>query len=203
MGKVNREEAQSLLILRVRKDDKTIKDYAFDLKRLASLAYRSFTQPNTNIITKDYFVKGLHVEMQLKLKSLEKFSTAGIDDLIEEAVRLELTGVKPSSKGTYSHHCVNSVNVTGEANREMLEPIIARLEKLENRLSTGEDKSVNHVRSSSYENKLRHPKDNTGNRKCRNCGNAQHFVRQCPSRFCQAGGEKGNDAWDKKCKKYC
>ena len=86
-GNVNREEAQSLLNLRIRKDGEPIKDYAFEIKRLAGLAYPTFSTQNVDIITKDYFVKGLHPEMQLKIKSLEKFSTAGTDDLVEDAVR--------------------------------------------------------------------------------------------------------------------
>ena len=39
-------------------------------------------------------------------------------------------------------------------------------------------------------------------RKCRNCGSTEHFVRQCPYRYCQSSGEMEHDTWDKKCPKY-
>ena len=128
--------------------------------------------------------------MQLKLKSLEKFLTAGYDDLIEEAVRLELAGIKPTSKENFSCH---SVNETGEATVEnnMLNPIIARLDKLEFMLSTGEGKSVYQVRK-SYKKQGTHSKHMSISR-CRKCGSTEHFVRQCLSRYCQSCGEKGHD----------
>ena len=107
VGKINREEAQSLLNLRIRKDSETIKDYAFEIKRLAGLAYPTFSTANVDIITKDFFIKGLHAEMQLQIKSLEKILTATTDALIEEAVRLELAGVRPMSKGSYPNYGIH------------------------------------------------------------------------------------------------
>ena len=38
VGQINRGDAQSLLNLRIRKDDETISDYAFDVKRRTGLA---------------------------------------------------------------------------------------------------------------------------------------------------------------------
>ena len=123
--------------------------------------------------------------MQVKLKSLEKFLTAGCDDLIEEAVRLELAGIKPTSKGNFSSYRANSVYETGHATIEnnMLNPIIARLDKSESMLSTGEEKSFYQVRK-SYEKQGTQSKHMLISRKCRNCGSTEHFVRQCPSRYC-------------------
>ena len=53
-------------------------------------------------LSKDYIS-----DMQLKLKSLEKFLTEGCDDLIEEAVRLELAGITPTSKGNFPIYRAN------------------------------------------------------------------------------------------------
>ena len=39
-------------------------------------------------------------------------------------------------------------------------------------------------------------------RRCRACQSADHYVRECPVRFCQACGNKGHDSWDKSCPKY-
>ena len=37
------------------------------------------------------------------------------------------------------------------------------------------------------------------NRKCRACKSPDHMVRECPTRFCQACGERGHNSWEKRC----
>ena len=148
-------------------------------------------------------MKGLNAEMQLQLKSLEKFSGTNVDDVIKEAVRLELAGVKSRSSGACN------VNVVEEASGSnvtegLLEPILARLDRLETMSSSRDDNTVNHIRSDSrndsrgkqkvpFKGKLK---------KCRRCDSTQHVIRWCPSRLCQACGVEGHDSWDRKCAKY-
>ena len=38
--------------------------------------------------------------------------------------------------------------------------------------------------------------------KCRSCQSTEHLVRDCPTRFCQACGHRGHDAWDNSCPNY-
>ena len=35
--------------------------------------------------------------------------------------------------------------------------------------------------------------------RCRGCNSTEHFIRSCPTRFCQACGAKGHDSWSPKC----
>lgn len=206
-GNINREEAQTLLSTRLKKADESIKDYAFELKRLAALAYPKFNAENCNQITKDFFVKGLDTDMQLMIKSLEKFADSTLDMVVEETVRLELAGIKPTSKSKDTH--VYSVDVNdGECSTSA---VMARLDKIEARIEArlplpDEEKTVNYVRrGASYPRRTGRTsaKDKSTTRKCRNCGNTDHLVRECPSRFCQSCGKAGHDAWDKRCPKYC
>ena len=38
--------------------------------------------------------------------------------------------------------------------------------------------------------------------KCRSCQSTEHMFRSCPTRFCQACGKRGHDAWDKSCPNF-
>ena len=60
------------------------------------------------LIVKDACVRGLHPDMQLQLKSLEKFAGADIKSLVEETTRLEIAGIKSSS----SIQTKSRINVT-------------------------------------------------------------------------------------------
>ncbi len=39
-------------------------------------------------------------------------------------------------------------------------------------------------------------------RKCRSCQSTEHLFRDCPTRFCQACGKRGHDAWQQSCPNY-
>ena len=202
VGKINREEAQSLLTLRVRKEGEAIRDYAFDVQRLAALAYPTFNAGNLDIIGKDHFIKGLHAELQVKIKSLADFSSSNLAAIVKEAVRLELAGEYPGR----SSGSVKSVNEACHSSDDVFNPILTRLEKLESMISRDcTDGSVNRIqqRGNGVRGRGRGTSKPRGGQKCRNCDSTQHFVRQCPSRFCPACGNKGHDAWDKVCPKYC
>ena len=87
-GKRNREEALSELASRPRKIGESAQNYAYKLLELIKLAYPSFDNNSLEAIAKDYFVQGLHRDMQIALKSLEKFSHANIKAIADETTRL-------------------------------------------------------------------------------------------------------------------
>ena len=57
------------------------------------------------LIIKDAYVKGLHPSLQLELKSLEKYATANVKDLVQEnqpvGISWPSTYFKHSSEGLY------------------------------------------------------------------------------------------------------
>lgn len=196
VGKINREEAQSLLNLRVRKDGEALRDYAFDVKRLAALAYPTFNAANLDIIGKDHFVKGLHAEMQVKVKSLADFAASNFAAVVMESVRLELAGEYPGR----SAGSIKLVNAACHTSDDSLNPILSRLDKLENMLF--QDRSNGSVNRVQQRGSRGSGKGRGTPRQCRNCDSTEHLVRQCPSRFCPACGGRGHDAWEKSCPKY-
>ena len=92
-GHANREEALFTLSNRVRNPNESAYTYAYKLKELLKLAYPSFDSSTRAVIAKDFFVRGLHSDMQLALKSMEKFANCDIDSLAEETTRLQLAGI--------------------------------------------------------------------------------------------------------------
>ena len=70
-----------------------MQNYAYKLLELVKMAYPSFDNKTLEAIAKDYFVKGLHPDMQVALKSFEKFGEAEIKTIADETTRLELAGI--------------------------------------------------------------------------------------------------------------
>ena len=148
--------------------------------------------------------------MQLRLKSLEKFTTTECDmnTLVKEVSRLEIAGVKSClrKKDTGDINAIQRDEAC--ASVEVDNSVYSRLERIEELLASGNDDSVNQVQRREYSTsrkqfKRSNSKTTEGARKCRNCGSEQHMVRKCPTRFCQACGERGHDTWDKTCQKHC
>ena len=78
--------------------------FAIKLQELVKLAYSTVEAHAQGLIAKDAYVKGLHTDMQLQLKSLEKFAGADIQLLVEETLRLEIASIKSASSiQTKSH----------------------------------------------------------------------------------------------------
>ena len=96
-GQRNRDEALQELTTRSRKKDESALMYAYKISELVKLAYRSIEEQAKGIIAKDYFVRGLHPEMQKALKSNEKFSSNDIKALASEVVCLEIASIKSNS----------------------------------------------------------------------------------------------------------
>ena len=72
------------------------------------LAYPSFEDEQRKTITKDYFVRSVHPDMQVALKSMSDFATASVDKLAIKTARLQIAGIKSFHLGE-SHECM-SVN---------------------------------------------------------------------------------------------
>ena len=78
-GQQDREEALYKLSYRTLQADESVQTFAYKLIELVKLAYPSFEDTVQEAIAKDYFVKGLHQDMQVALKSLENFSSSDIN----------------------------------------------------------------------------------------------------------------------------
>ena len=112
-GKSDREVALNELSNRRRKPEEAATTFAYKLDVLVTLAYPNFDAPAKNTIARDYFMRGLHPEMQLALKASEKFS-AIVDTkvLANEVTRLQLAGIKSFANIPVS---VNNIGATGKS----------------------------------------------------------------------------------------
>ena len=158
--------------------------------------------------------------MQLALKALPAFADTDINKLASETTRLQLAGI-PSFDNKQSSQCMN-VNESGLVNS-----IVAQVIHQIGELSTGGLATKGHTeteqacanfdrqgfinRRGSRRGQFRNRSDgrnagfrsnNQPQRKCRSCQSPDHFVRACPTRFCQACGGRRHDAWDKLCPNF-
>ena len=97
-GQQDREEAISELQCRRRLPDEPAQTFAYKLLQLVKLAYPDFNGNVRKTIAKDYFIKGIHSDMQIALMSLGNFSTMDINQLTTETIRLQLAGINCYSK---------------------------------------------------------------------------------------------------------
>ena len=91
---MNREEAIQELAKRTSQSDESAQTFAYKGIELVKLTYPSIDDETRGTIANDYFVRGLHPEMQITLKSSEKFATNAIKTLATEVTRLEIAGIK-------------------------------------------------------------------------------------------------------------
>ena len=231
-GHANREEALFTLSNRVRNPNESAYTYAYKLKELVKLAYPSFDSSTRTVIAKDYFVRGLHSDMQLALKSMEKFANCDIDSLAEETTRLQLAGITSVYQSCQSIEAVNVTNPGTTIPSEILDSIAAKVvdklsgsnknaktggwqpSKLEanfaNSLSHNQQNNVRgkYEKSRSYQSPYqevsRGKYQNTPDqqRKCRCCQSTTHLLKNCPARFCQNCGQRGHDSKDQVCPKF-
>ena len=194
LGNRDREEALLLLSAAERKEEETAKDYAFRISQLVKLAYPTFSAANMEVHEKDAFVRGHHPDMQMKLKTLENFSTIDMKGILDNTVRLEVAGVRAVSKKFKED--INTVSEDAPVgNRELYE----RLDGLEEAIAK---LSVTSSAASSWSKRRRPQGPSASPKKCRNCDETGHIVRQCPKRFCQSCGKPRHDSWDRGCPKY-
>lgn len=236
-GQLNREEAIHLLGDRRRQPEESPQTFAYKLIELVKLAYPDFQDTVRKTIAKDYFVRGVHPEMQIALKSAATFSTSDVNALAVETVRLELAGVKsykkkssPSDGGVSDVSSVNDSTINAIAEKVLEKLQINNTPSasggsaaggVENQPST----DVNYFSNSGGGwNRGRNRRGRGGNRggnrggyrggnrggnrdngtgnplrTCRGCQSTEHIVRNCPTRFCQACGNRGHDQNSEHC----
>ena len=61
---------------------------------MVTLAYPDFNDAAKQRVVKDAYLRGLHPDMRLQLKAMEKFQTISVKDLVSETTRLEVAGVR-------------------------------------------------------------------------------------------------------------
>lgn len=60
---------------------------------LVELVHPDFDDETRSKIMKDYLIRGLHPNLQMALKSMEKFPRSNINALADETSRLQLAGI--------------------------------------------------------------------------------------------------------------
>ena len=126
-GQLNREEAIITLSDQRRKSDESALTFAYRIKELVKLAYPDFNEATCKTIAKDYFMRGLHPEMQTAIKASEKFETGDIGALATEAVRLELAGIKSYKSKSSTASKMEGCNAVVDTNEAVINSIIDKV----------------------------------------------------------------------------
>ena len=198
-GNQDRDVAIHELSSRSRLPQETPQTFAYKLIELVKLAYPDFADNVQLTIAKDFFIKGVHSEMQVALKSLSHFKDCDINTLAKETVRLELAGVK--SQMHLPPPNVNNVDEEKSLVDAIANKVMDKIENLSleaNQISRGQNR---YQRGRNNANRGRRG-NNRQPPRCRSFQVSGHVVRDCPTRFCQACGGKGHDAWQRSCPNY-
>ena len=143
----------------------------------------------------------------MKLKTLPEFKDMEVKTLVDNALRLEIAGVKSCVKRNLEN--IGEIQESGpdasspagsqlENRVHNLEGIIAQLsnvnfERRERGPGRGRGQGQGRGRGRGRRN------NRNNDRSCWNCGSQSHLVSQCPTRFCQSCGGRGHDAWQVAC----
>ena len=210
-GNQDREVAIHELSSRSRLPQEAPQTYAFKLIELVKLAYPTFPENVQLTIAKDFFIKGIHPEMQVALKSLSNFTECDTTALSRETVRLELAGVKGNPSSNLPVQEVKTVTDDTDLVESIASKVMEKMQDLSldaNQVSQGNSNQYHRGRRGNWHrvgnyrgrggrgNAQRQPP------RCRNCQISGHIVKDCPSRFYQACGDKGHDAWNPSCPNY-
>ena len=231
-GQLNREEAIHILSDRKQQRDETPQTFAYKVVELVKLAYPSFADNVRLTIAKDYFLRGIHPDMQVALKSGTNFETSDVHALAVETVRLELAGVKSYSSTKEMASSVNTVEESRPEGDDIVDAVANKvMEKLQlctnfNTDGDGSSQSASGAnfvgtppyrgRGNSRRNRGRNRGDGQNRfsgqqrqqqqqqqqKRCRACKATGHLVRECPQRFCQSCGQRGHDGWSDQCPNY-
>ena len=203
-SKRNREVAVEKLKDRGRLPNEGAEVFAYKIKELVKSAYPKFNDDALALLTKDYYVKGLHIDIQKELRKHEAYEDKSVDDLVTQTILLEIARK-------------NSSRVPEETIRSIKEwtSLEAKMDRL---LSVCEksflpkdnqEENISYAGASNTYYKRNRQRSRgqrnynfTGKLECRICNGTDHLFRQCPSRYCQACGKKGHDGWEKTCPKY-
>ena len=149
----------------------------------------------------------------MAVKSIADFKDKTLQNLSDEATRLEIAGV-----GSNKPEPIATVGISPES--DLVEKITTGvLERLasSNLLgeATGGSEPVNMIgdgnrgRGRGYSRGRGHnrgrgrgPQNNQSGKRCRACQSPSHLFRNCPVRHCQACGGQGHDAWSTTCPNY-
>ena len=146
-GKRNREEALNQLGKRSRQEGESAQNYAYKLKELVKLAYPSFENKVQDTIAKDYFVKGVHNDMQVALKSLKGFEESDINKIADETTRLELAGIKAIQCAGSRVTTVNQISDESTIINSIANKVIEKLQSTGLSAATGgiDEEEVNYA----------------------------------------------------------
>ena len=89
-----REEALQLLASVQYRQQDIAKDLAFRIGMLVKLTNPTIENASQQLHVKNAFVRGLHPEIQMKVKTLENFAALDMNLLLDHTVRLEVAGMK-------------------------------------------------------------------------------------------------------------
>ena len=199
VGNRDREEALQLLSSAQRKQGETAQDFNFRIGELVKLAYPTFDHASRLVHEKDAYVRGLHPDMQMKIKTLENFTTLDMKGIVDNTVRLEVAGVKSACKPIKEE-----ISMVQHSDTPHVSPgfdqLLSRMDCLEeavSKISVGDNRSRPKYNRSSQ----RQDAASSSKKGCWNCGDPSHVLRRCPKRFCPACGKQGHDVRDKMCSK--
>ena len=228
-GQLNRDDALYQLERRNRLPNETALTYAYKIIELVKLAYPTFQNTVIQSIAKDYFVRRLNNQLQVALKAAKDFSASDIKTLAKEAVRLEIAGIGDRHKVTSVSETQDDkwVNTVVEKVFEKVKGLnISSYPEPETELSAGyvnknfpNDYRVNPNPNPNRDSNPRYNRDRNSprykqerwnnrrpraddSRRCRSCNSSEHFVRNCPKKYCQSCGLQGHDQNDRRCEKY-
>ena len=225
----DREMAMYEWTTRRRKQGESPQTFIYKIMELVKLAYPSFDHANQETIAKDYYMKGIHPKMQITLKAMPTFSESSFNDIATETIRLQLAGIESFSVSE-PNQCNNVNNGNNDSLVDSIaEKVVSMMTELS--LGAEASRDVNHElpntnfvgnrfrrnqrgtrgnQSSAHNRNFSNrgyqqnnaPAHTPQNKKCRVCQSSEHFVRDCPTRFCQACGKRGHDAWHKSCPNF-
>ena len=187
--------------------------FAYKLLELGKLAYSGLPDAS-QVIVKDYFVAAQSCEMQVALKSLTDFATKSVTDLATEVIRFQTAGVP--SVGVREESGVFHVK-HDDSDESMVdriaEKVFQKLSQVNVDSSDDTTHNIDYVGPSRGRGRrnsrgfFKGPNRGRGasargNFKCRRCQGPDHGYAKCPTRYCQACGQEGHDAWNRECPNY-
>ena len=193
--------------------------HAYEVMELVKLAYAGFDDGNQQVVAKDSFLKGLHMDMQVQLKTkYPKLEDVSLNDLAKEAQRLEIVGIKSTlSSPSVDISKVNDAPSDNEVSDELVEKLAKRVCEVLRADGQSNEVDINYTGyaggSAPRQRGGQHQRFQRGMRRgssrnqrtrtknCFCCGSTEHVARECSERFCRHCGQKGHDAWDDNCPK--
>ena len=148
--------------------------------------------------------------MQVALKCATGYKDMDVKACADDVVRLELAGVASSKV----QHTISPVEAGGESSASLVEAIA---DKVMEKLRVSDDSDVSEVRSrdnwqysrsgrgnnrGNNRGRGRATGRNNGAKPCRSCGSTEHLIKNCPTKFCEACGQRGCNQWSRECPKH-